>query len=37
MQRALARAGLGVAALPIWCGDPDPVLDAGATGGTRRS
>jgi len=26
MQRALARAGLGVAALPIWCGDPDPVL-----------
>lgn len=25
-QRALARAGLGVAALPLWCGDPDPAL-----------
>ena len=25
-QRALARAGLGVAALPVWCGDPDPQL-----------
>jgi DNA-binding transcriptional LysR family regulator len=25
-QRAMARAGLGVAAMPIWCGDADPVL-----------
>jgi DNA-binding transcriptional LysR family regulator len=25
-QRAMARAGLGVVALPFWCGDPDPVL-----------
>ncbi|MCU4651269.1 LysR family transcriptional regulator [Roseibacterium sp. SDUM158016] len=25
-QRAIARAGLGVAVLPTWAGDPDPVL-----------
>ena len=25
-QRAMARAGLGVVALPLWCGDADPVL-----------
>jgi DNA-binding transcriptional LysR family regulator len=25
-QRALARAGLGVVALPLWCGDADPAL-----------
>lgn len=25
-QRAMARAGLGVTALPLWCGDPDPAL-----------
>lgn len=25
-QRAMARAGLGVVALPLWCGDPDPAL-----------
>ncbi|NKX43146.1 LysR family transcriptional regulator [Roseicyclus persicicus] len=25
-QLALARAGLGVAALPVWVGDPDPLL-----------
>jgi DNA-binding transcriptional LysR family regulator len=25
-QRAMARAGLGVVPLPLWCGDADPVL-----------
>jgi DNA-binding transcriptional LysR family regulator len=25
-QRAMAHAGLGVVALPLWCGDPDPKL-----------
>lgn len=25
-QRAMARAGLGVVALPLWCGDADPAL-----------
>ncbi len=25
-QRAMARAGLGVVPLPLWCGDPDPAL-----------